>query len=1289
MLALFGDSAHSNFRREKLFQTLKSIDPAIDEIRTQHIYFIDQKTSPSEQEKQLLHHLLEATELHVPPSGHELLVLVVPRIGTISPWSSKATDILHHCGMEYIQRIERGICYWIHQPNLSAANISSELLTKLHDPMTESVLYTVDDAQQLFLHAKPAPLQNIKSIEEANIRLGLALSQDEIDYLTVQFKALNRDATDVELMMFAQANSEHCRHKIFNANWIINGEKQNKSLFSMIKNTYEHHSTDILSAYVDNGAVLKGFKQKRFFPNSNDRVYQYTEEQIDIVIKVETHNHPTAIAPFPGAATGAGGEIRDEGATGRGAKPKAGLAGFSVSNLRIPGFIQPWETHAGKPAHIVSAMEIMIDGPIGAASFNNEFGRPNLCGYFRTYEQLVKDATGNMAWRGYHKPIMIAGGLGNIRNQHVEKQTVPAGAKIIVLGGPAMEIGLGGGAASSMTAGQSSQNLDFASVQRSNPEMQRRCQEVIDRCWALGQDNPILSIHDVGAGGLANAIPELVAGSSHGGIFQLRAIPNDDPGMSPLAIWCNEAQERYVIAIAAEKIAVFSKIAERERCPFAIVGEATQAQEIKVEDNYFHNNPVDIPNDLLFAKTPKLLMDVKFEPVSHASLNYHNIELKEAAERILRLPCVANKSFLITIGDRTVGGLVARDQMVGPWQVPVADVAVTTNSFESYSGEAMSMGERAPIALINHAASGRMAVAEALLNIAAAPIVKLSDVKLSANWMAASGYPGEDAGLYQTVKAVAMELCPELDVTIPVGKDSLFMRTRWQENAETKQVTAPLSLIISAFAPVSDVRKTLTPELKRAPETMLLFFDLAKGKQRLGASAFAQVFQQLGDAAPDVEDITLLKLFFDLIQTLNQQHLLLAYHDRSDGGLFVTLCEMAFASHVGLDVQLDLLGMDPHAILFNEELGAVVQIANIHYPEVKTLLQKFSLEEICYPIATLNSDDEIRFSHHKKIVLQNKRSELQRIWSETSFEMQRLRDNPVCAEQEFERLLQEQDPGLHAILTFDPKQNVIAPFINSKKPRIAILREQGVNGHFEMAAAFSRAGFEAVDVHVNDIISGEIDLASFKGIAACGGFSYGDVLGAGRGWASTILYHARARDVFQAFFNRTDTFALGVCNGCQMMSQLKELIPGSDHWPRFLRNTSEQFEARLSLVRVMPSKSIFFQDMANSILPIVVSHGEGRAYWHDGPAVQELFNKNLINLCYVDNFENVTEHYPENPNGSPHGITALCNEDGRFMLMMPHPERVFRTVQFSWHPTEWQENSPWFRLFQNARIWVG
>ncbi len=1282
MLTLFGDSALSNFRREKLFQTLKTIDANIGDLQTQHIYFVDQKKSVSDTEKQTLHQLLQATELRLPTSAHERLVLVVPRIGTISPWSSKATDILHHCGLD-ISRIERGVCYWLHYPNASTEAVANELIAKLYDPMTETVLFGIDDAKKLFLSAKPAPLQTVKSIEEANNRLGLALNKDEIAYLTKHFTALKRDATDVELMMFAQANSEHCRHKIFNANWIIDDEQQAKSLFSMIKNTYEHHSTDILSAYVDNGAVLKGFKEKRFFPNPSDHVYQFTEEQIDIVIKVETHNHPTAIAPFPGAATGAGGEIRDEGATGRGAKPKAGLAGFSVSNLRIPGFVQPWETHAGKPDHIVSAFEIMLDGPIGAASFNNEFGRPNLCGYFRTYEQLVKDPTG-MAWRGYHKPIMIAGGLGNIRHQHVEKLDVSANAKIIVLGGPAMEIGLGGGAASSMTAGQSSQQLDFASVQHSNPEMQRRCQEVIDRCWALGADNPILSIHDVGAGGLANAIPELVAGSDKGGVFQLRAIPNDDPGMSPLAIWCNEAQERYVIAIDADKVNIFSKLCERERCPFAIVGEATANQHLTVEDSHFHNNAVDIPNELLFAKTPKLLIDTKKQSVEHSALVYENIDLQEACERVLRLPAVANKNFLITIGDRSVGGLVARDQMVGPWQVPVADVAVTTNGFDSYSGEAMSMGERTPIALINHAASGRMAVAESLLNIVAAPIIKLSDVKLSANWMAASGYAGEDVGLYETVKAVAMELCPQLDVTIPVGKDSLFMRTRWDD----KQVTAPLSLIISAFAPVSDVRKTLTPELKPDSETMLLFFDLAKGKQRLGASALAQVYQQLGDAVPDVDDPELLKLFFDLIQTLNQQHLLLAYHDRSDGGLFTTLCEMAFASHLGLNIQLDLLGSDPHAILFNEELGAVVQIANVHYEQVKTILQKFSLEHICYPIGVINNDDEIRFSHRKEIILQSKRIDLQRIWTETSYNMQKLRDNPDCAEQEFERLLQANDPGLHARLSFDPKQDITTPFISSKKPRVAILREQGVNGQIEMAAAFTRAGFEAVDVHINDIISDDLDLSSFKGLAACGGFSYGDVLGAGRGWASTILYHSRARDVFQTFFNRTDTFALGVCNGCQMMSQLKELIPGSHHWPSFLRNTSEQFEARLALVKVMPSKSILFQGMANSIVPIVVSHGEGRAYWHNQEHLQYALENNLVNLSYVDNYEEITEHYPENPNGSPNGVTALCNDDGRFTLMMPHPERVFRTVQFSWHPSEWQENSPWFRLFQNARLWV-
>ncbi len=1059
----------------------------------------------------------------------------------------------------------------------------------------------------------------------------------------------------------------------------------------MIRNTYRHNPDGILSAYKDNAAVLAGHKAGRFFPDAKDRQYRYHEEDIHICIKVETHNHPTAISPFPGAATGSGGEIRDEGATGRGSKPKAGLCGFSVSNLRIPGAEQPWETDNGKPERIVSALDIMLEGPIGAAAFNNEFGRPNINGYFRTFELKAAGPDGDEL-RGYHKPIMLAGGLGSIRGQDVEKGQIPDKAQLVVLGGPAMLIGLGGGAASSMATGASSADLDFASVQRGNPEMERRCQEVIDQCWQLGKENPIISIHDVGAGGLSNALPELVNDSGRGAKIELRMVPCDDPALSPMEIWCNEAQERYVLAIAPQHIQQFQAICERERCPFAVVGEASDGEEnrLVVGDGYFDNTPIDMPMAVLLGKPPKMLRDVHRKTFHKPEFSTAGIDLSEAAERVLRLPTVAAKHFLITIGDRSVTGLVARDQMVGPWQVPVADVGVTASSYDTYHGEAMAMGERTPIALLNHAASARMAVAEAITNIAAAPIERMTDIRLSANWMAAVGHPGEDAGLYEAVKAVGMELAPALGLAIPVGKDSLSMKSVWQEQGQQKSVTAPLSLIISAFAPVSDVRQTLTPQLRPDIGGDLIFIDLAKGKQRLGASALAQVYSQVGHHAPDLEDTQALKSFFNVIQTLNQNQLIVAYHDRSDGGLFTTLAEMAFAGHCGIDIHLDDLGEDAVAALFNEELGAVIQVHHTDTDEVLKALHDNGLGRHSVVIGAMNNSDEIVIKHGHRELLRQGRAQLQSVWSETSYRMQALRDNPDCARQEFENIQAKGDAGLQVKLSFDVNDDVAAPYINSGvRPRVAIMREQGVNGHIEMAAAFDRAGFDAVDVHMSDILSGRVDLAQFKGVVACGGFSYGDVLGAGGGWAKSILFNNRSRDAFEAFFQRSDSFGLGVCNGCQMMSHLRDIIPGAQHWPHFVRNLSEQFEARFSLVEVQESPSLFFQGMTGSRMPIAVAHGEGRTWFDANHSVNALEKAGLVSLRFVDHQGKATERYPYNPNGSAGGTTGLTTPDGRFTIMMPHPERVFRAVQHSWRPDAWSEDGSWMRMFRNARRWIG
>lgn len=1297
MLILRGAPALSAFRHGKLLEQLTSKVPAVTGLYAEFAHFADVTGVLTADEERVLARLLKYGP-SVPvqePTGR--LFLTIPRFGTISPWSSKASDIARNCGLAKIERIERGLAYYV-SGELSEAD--AQLVTELlHDRMTQVVLSNMEGAAALFSHAQPKPLTAVDvlgggraALEKANADLGLALAEDEIDYLLTSFQGLGRNPHDIELMMFAQANSEHCRHKIFNASWDIDGESQEKSLFGMIKNTYEMNREGVLSAYKDNASVIVGHVAGRFFPNPETREYGATQEPVHILMKVETHNHPTAIAPFPGASTGSGGEIRDEGATGRGSKPKAGLTGFTVSNLQIPGFEQPWEVPYGKPERIVTPLDIMIEGPLGGAAFNNEFGRPALTGYFRTFEQAIQTPRGEEV-RGYHKPIMLAGGLGNIREEHVQKGEISVGGKLIVLGGPAMLIGLGGGAASSMATGASSADLDFASVQRENPEMERRCQEVIDRCWQLGDKNPIKFIHDVGAGGLSNAFPELVSDAGRGGRFELRNVPNDEPGMAPHEIWCNESQERYVLSVDAADLERFKAICERERCPFAVVGEATEEAHLTVADSHFGNKPVDMPLNVLLGKPPRMHRSVTREAELGDDFRASSVAIDEAVKRVLHHPAVASKSFLITIGDRTITGLVARDQMVGPWQVPVADCAVTATSFDVYTGESMAMGERTPLALLDAAASGRMAIGETITNLAASRIEKLGDIKLSANWMAAAGHPGEDARLYETVKAVGMELCPELGITIPVGKDSMSMKTRWEDAGEEKTVTSPLSLIVTGFAPVADIRKTLTPQLRMDKgDTDLILIDLGRGQNRMGASILAQVYGKIADKAPDVDDAEDLKAFFAVIQGLNQDGHILSYHDRSDGGLLVTALEMAFAGHCGLDLTLDALADDRNSVadvLFNEELGAVIQV---HQGVTEEVLAQFSAAGLGDCVAVIGqpvNSDKISIRYNDQPVFNGERRLLQREWARTSYQIQRLRDNAECADQEFDVLLDEENPGLSAKLSFDVNQDISAPYIRTGvRPKIAVLREQGVNGQVEMAAAFDRAGFSAIDVHMSDILSGRVSLEEFKGLVACGGFSYGDVLGAGEGWAKSILFNSRARDGFQAFFERKDSFALGVCNGCQMMSNLSELIPGTEFWPHFVRNRSEQFEARVAMVQVQESASIFLQGMAGSRMPIAIAHGEGHAEFENEEALLEADLSGCVSLRFVDNHGKVTETYPANPNGSPRGITGLTSRDGRVTIMMPHPERVFRAVQNSWKPDEWQEDAGWMRMFRNARVWV-
>ena len=1295
VLPLRGVTALSDFRVEKLFQKAAALGLPEVKLSSEFWYFVGSEKALDAATVEKLQALLAAQSVEQTPKAREglHLFLVTPRLGTISPWASKATNIAENCGLEGIERIERGMAVWLE--GVLTDGQKQQWAALLHDRMTESVLTDIDAAAQLFHHIQSETFSSVdvlgggkEALVKANTEMGLALSADEIDYLVENYQALNRNPSDVELMMFAQANSEHCRHKIFNADFILNGEKQSKSLFGMIRDTHNAHPEGTVVAYKDNSSVIEGAKIERLYPNAaENQGYRFHEEDTHIIMKVETHNHPTAIAPFAGAATGAGGEIRDEGATGKGSRPKAGLTGFTVSNLNIPGLEQPWEQAYGKPGHIASPLDIMIEGPIGGAAFNNEFGRPNLLGYFRTFEEKFDGQV-----RGYHKPIMIAGGLGSIQAQQTHKDEIPEGALLIQLGGPGMLIGLGGGAASSMDTGTNDASLDFNSVQRGNPEIERRAQEVIDRCWQLGDKNPIISIHDVGAGGLSNAFPELVNDAGRGAVFKLREVPLEEHGLNPLQIWCNESQERYVLSILEKDLDTFRAICERERCPFAVVGTATDDGHLKVRDDLFSNNPVDLPLNVLLGKPPKTTRSDKTVTPSEKPFNAGDIDITEAAYRVLRLPTVAAKNFLITIGDRSVGGMTHRDQMVGKYQTPVADCAVTMMGFNTYRGEAMSMGEKPTVALFDAPASGRMCVGEAITNIAAVNIGDIGNIKLSANWMAACGNEGEDEKLYRTVEAVS-KACQALDLSIPVGKDSLSMKTVWQDGEEKKSVVSPLSLIISAFAPVEDVRKTVTPELKNVEDSVLLLVDLGNGKARMGGSAFGQVYNNMTGDAPDLDDTGRLKAFYNIIQQLVAEDKLLAYHDRSDGGLFAALVEMAFAARCGLNVDLTSLVANQADVneasiraLFNEELGAVIQIAKQDVAAVEALFKEADLA--LHAVATIGTDEKIVIRNQAGIVLEQNRADLQRVWQETSHAIQRLRDNPACADSEFALIGDNDRSALFADVKFDVNEDIAAPFINScAKPKIAILREQGVNGQIEMAAAFTRAGFDAYDVHMSDLMAGRVHLADFKMLAACGGFSYGDVLGAGEGWAKSILFHPALRDQFAAFFADPNTLTLGVCNGCQMVSNLAEIIPGAEAWPKFKRNLSEQFEARLSMVHVPKSASLILNEMQGSSLPVVVSHGEGRADFalHGGKISDGLG----IALQYVDGQNQVTQTYPLNPNGSPQGIAGVTNADGRVTIMMPHPERVYRAAQMSWKPEDWTELSGWYRLFAGARKALG
>ncbi len=1263
MIKAFNDiQALSAFKQNTLNKQLAVFNLQL--LATEFVHFVHSEQALDKAQSSTITTLLAYNEPLPNVQSSDTLV-VIPRLGTISPWSSKATDILHLCGLEKVQRIERGIIYHFNKKITNKAAVLSIIM----DKMTESTLDTIDQAQSIFEHLAPQPLQTVdilgqgkSALEQTNTELGLALSTSEIDYLMKNFIQLGRNPNDIELMMFAQANSEHCRHKIFNAQWTVDGETQAKSLFAMIRNTYHQNPEDLLSVYSDNSAVMAGYQGERFYADKTGK-YTSSKEHRAILMKVETHNHPTAIAPHPGAATGSGGEIRDEGATGRGSKPKVGLCGFSVSNLKIPDALQPWEVDYGKPSQIQSALEIMIHAPIGAATFNNEFGRPNILGYFKTFEQQ----TPNGEVHGYHKPIMLAGGLGHIQQNHIEKGNIPTGSKIIVLGGPAMLIGLGGGAASSIKSGEQNENLDFASVQRANPEMQRRCQEVIDACANMGEYNPIISIHDIGAGGLSNGLPELINDSSKGGHFELRAIPNDEQQMSPLEIWCNESQERYVLAIAEENLALFENICQRERAPFAVLGESTTQQELLLSDSLFKNNPINIPMSILLGNPPKTSIKAQTSDIKLNSFDTSNIKLDDAIDRILQLPSVASKNFLITIGDRSITGMVARDQFVGPWQVPVADCGISLADYSGYQGEIISIGERAALSLGNAESAARMTIGEALTNMLGGYVADIHHISLSANWMSASGHQVEDAKLFAAVKTVGMNLCPELGLTIPVGKDSMSMKSSWIEAGEEKSVTAPLSLIITAFSKTPDVRLQQTPLLDNSQDSELLLIDLGFGKNRMGGSCLAQVYNQIGDITPNLDDTALFKRFFSAINQLNKDGLISAYHDRSDGGVLISLLEMAFASHCGLDIHSEDI-----QTLFNEELGCVIQVHQANQNAVMTILTDAGLLDFTKVIANINDTDNINIGNFSQ-----SRAKLHQLWSKTAFEIAKLRDNPACAQQEFNEVA-KTTPGLQFKPSFNINQ---APAILTKRPKVALLREQGINGQIEMAAAFDKAGFDAIDVHMSDVLSGSITLKDFQGLIACGGFSYGDVLGAGRGWANSILFNPHAKDEFSAFFQRDDNFTLGVCNGCQMLSNLTKIIPGSGHFPSFKRNTSEQFEARFSAIKVQKNHSIFLANMVGSIMPIAIAHSEGRACFNGKTP------KNTA-LKYVDHFGKATQTYPHNPNGSDAAVAGITNDSGQVTIMMPHPERVFRTVQNSHHPKDWGERSPWMAMFENARKWI-
>lgn len=1308
---LEGPRALSDFRQERLLRALRAVECSVEAVSSRFIHFVHASKELDDTAVSRLKALLAYGPFDAAEIKPSVEALVVPRLGTISPWASKATDIVRNCGVAEVLRVERGTLFTIALKD--GAELSEEkraaLLALLHDRMTESVVPTDFPVENLFIDLQGRPMETVallaegrKALEEANVSMGLALSEDEIDYLAEAFTKLDRDPTDVELMMFAQANSEHCRHKIFNARWTIDGEEREETLFGMIRATHKANPNFTITAYADNAAIFEGREVERLYPRPTEgdvfgSTFEMQTERTHTVFKVETHNHPTAISPFPGASTGSGGEIRDEGATGRGARPKAGLTGFTTSALRLPDAPQKWEDDSdcatgearegayGAPGRIATPLSIMTEGPLGGAAFNNEFGRPNLLGYFRTFEANV----GGVRY-GYHKPIMLAGGIGNIRDDQTKKLVPPAGSLLIVLGGPGMRIGLGGGAASSMNTGANSEALDFDSVQRGNPEMERRAQEVIDRCWSMGERNPILAIHDVGAGGLSNAMPELADLSGKGAEFDLSKAPVEETGMSPLEVWCNESQERYVIALDPAGLETFDAFCRRERCPYAVMGRITEEADLKVE-RPGEQDAVNMPMEVLLGKAPRMHRDVKHEEKALAAFTEEGIDLEAAAYDVMRHPTVASKNFLITIGDRSVGGLTARDQMVGPWQVPVADCAVTTLGFKTLRGEVMAVGERTPVAVIDSAAASRMAIGEAITNIAAAD-VELSRVKLSANWMAACGAPGEDARLFDAVKA-ASDFCIGLGVSIPVGKDSLSMRTSWTDNGEKKTVTSPVSLIVSAAAPVTNAALTLTPELKkmaRPEDSVLVLVDLGEGANRMGGSILAQTTQRFGNAAPDLKDPAILGRFVTSLRKLQLAGCVHAYHDRSDGGLFACAAEMQFASRQGIRLTLDSLlkaeGATALNVLFNEELGALLQVPTDRAEEVVAELRAAGLAHCCHFIGEITAEDGLEIVAGGRTLANFPRVKLQAAWSEVSHGIARGRDNPECADQEFEGISADRPTNLLARTTFNVDEDVATPFIaTGVRPKIAILREEGVNSQNEMAAAFHRAGFEPWDVHMTDLLTGRLDLTGFKGLAACGGFSYGDVLGAGGGWATTILNNDRLVEMFRTFFERNDTFGLGVCNGCQMMSRLRTLIPGASHWPQFVRNRCEQFEARLVSVEILKSPSILFEGMEGSVMPIVNSHGEGRVEFlkPEDAALAHAAAR------FVDGAGLATEIYPMNPNGSKGGLTSFTTDDGRFTIMMPHPERSHRAVQLSWHPAEWTDASGWMRMFANARRFVG